>query len=254
MAMKDASTNQNIGRLERALRVRRSKLKGESDAFEAVCALLRAQSSSESEIISRLRTSFESPTEVNFPMGIEPSELSNRVFSEAQIKDLCIEYRLRFLPSARFKPGVPQAALAEVERLERRYGIRLDGFRIAAPAGLFDLKLKDRDPLLFAQIDAKHFLLIHQWGGEISFWRKALVWPLRSLEHAFATLAALAFTIAFIALPDSWMIGPYDEHSFGVRTVFFFYLLLAFSGISVLYGFSRLKDFSNSLWNSPYTD
>jgi hypothetical protein len=66
--------------------------------------------------------------------------------------------------------------------------------------------------------------------------------------------SALAFAIAYIALPDAWLMGPYDEHSFGVRTVFFFYLILAFSGLSVLYGYSRLKNFSNSLWNSPYTD
>jgi hypothetical protein len=247
-------SQRSLGRLERALRARRSRLKQESEALEAVRSLLESQTRTEAEIEQRLRAVNNQQVDVEFPRGIEPSELSDRVFSEDQIKALCVEYRLRFLPSSRFKPGIPQAALAEVERLERRYDIRLGGFQIAAPAGLFDLKMKDRDPLLFAQIDSKHFLLIHQWGGEISFWRKAVVWPLQSLEHAVASLVALAFAIAYIALPDAWLMGPYDEHSFGVRTVFFFYLILAFSGLSVLYGYSRLKNFSNSLWNSPYTD
>jgi hypothetical protein len=52
-------------------------------------------------------------------------------------------------------------------------------------------------------------------------------------------------------LPEKAILGPYDSNSFMLRVVFFFYLLLAFGGISILYGFSKVKAFNEDLWEDP---
>jgi|GEM_PF-1392667 len=227
---------------------------GDSErTLEAVYALLGEQAQAEERVLNRLQNAV-SVTAVEPIEASSLTVLTDRVYTLAHIERLCVEYRLRFLPAALFQPGIPQSALAEVERLERKSGLEFTRFFIAAPAGMFDLKLKDRDPVLFAQIDNNRYVYLHQWGGDLSLWRKIWAWPLRSLGHTVAFFAGLAFLISFIALPDALLMGPYDAHSWGIRAVFFFYLMFAFSGLAALYGFSRLKNFSTALWNSPYTD
>lgn len=84
--------------------------------------------------------------------------------------------------------------------------------------------------------------------------RKTLVFPLRSFQHILFTLVGVAFTIAFFIIPDSIIMGPFDQSSLFLRVIFFFYLIIAMGGLTLLYGFSRVKNFSNVLWNSKYDD
>ncbi|MBI1316444.1 hypothetical protein GC167_06240 [bacterium] len=251
---KEASAHDKANtRIRRALNHYRLRDYDPERTLEAVYALLREQSEREGQVLERLRKStLDAETQ---PLDASAlTGLTERIFTLAHIEQLCVEYRLRFLPAALFQPGIPQSALAEVERLERRHDVVFSNFMIAAPAGMFDLKLKDRDPVLFAQIDAERYVYLHQWGGDLTLWRKIWAWPLRSLGHTVAFFASLAFLISFVALPDALLMGPFDAHSWGIRAVFFFYLMFAFSGLAALYGFSRLKNFSTALWNSPYTD
>ena len=80
------------------------------------------------------------------------------------------------------------------------------------------------------------------------------MWPLRSFAHCAAFIGTLSFACAFVFLPETVILGPYDSSSFMLRVVFFFYLLLAFGGISILYGFSKVKAFNEDLWEDPRTE
>ena len=177
----------------------------------------------------------------------------NRIYGVDEIKKVCVDYRLRFLDAKYFKGEIPYEAIAKVKRLQKDQNQEITGFKIIAPAPMFRLQEKDKDPLLFVNLGNGLYYLIHKWGGEISAWRKALVYPFRSFESLFKSIVALAFVIA-MAVPSEVMMGPKDTTSMHIRVIFFFYLFLAFSGLTALYGFSRMKNFSVALWKSKYFD
>ena len=177
----------------------------------------------------------------------------NRLFSEEDIRRIAIKYRLRFLDAALFKGDVPHAALAAMKKLEREVGHAVSGYKILAPAGLFHLAQRDKDPLLFAPAGNGHYYLVHQWGRELNGWRALLVYPFRSFETMVKTVVGAALLLALLP-PDSVVMGPMDTSSVPARAIFFFYLIFAFGGLTALYGFSRMKNFSNALWNSRFMD
>lgn len=175
------------------------------------------------------------------------------IYSESQIKKICTDYRLRFLDASLFKGEIPYEAIAKVKRLQKNQSEELTGFKILAPANMFNLKYKDKDPLLMLPLSDGRYYLVHKWGSEMNIFRKIAVFPFRNFKTLIATVAMFAaFVVAMI--PDSVIMGPYDQSSLGLRVIFFIYLFIAFSGLTVLYGFSRVKNFNSALWKSKYLD
>ena len=177
-----------------------------------------------------------------------------RILHFDAIRKHCIRYRLRFLHLSLFRSELPFEAIRKVRRIEEQMGQPLRGLMLIAGAGVFQLKDKNKDPMLLARLEDGRYALIHEWGKKPGFFRRVLVWPLRSFRHSLFTIVSTAFLTAFVFVPDSLILGPKDEHSFALRVVFFFYLLLALGGLSTLYGFSKVKSFNAEIWNRPYTD
>lgn len=177
---------------------------------------------------------------------------ADRIFTLSEIRQLCIIYRLRFLDASRFINEIPQEALDKIREIQQTENKTLAGFKIVAPASMFHLIQKDKDPMLFLDLGNNRYYLVHKWGKDLKVWRKWLVYPLRKFETFLFTLVSIAFIGAIIP-SDSVMMGPYDSSALPIRVIFFFYLLIALSGLGALYGYSRMKDFSDRLWNSKYT-
>ncbi|GCD79667.1 hypothetical protein [Schleiferia thermophila] len=177
---------------------------------------------------------------------------ADRLYTIDEIRKLCISYRLRFLDASRFANEIPKEAFDEIRKIQQSENIVLEGFKIIAPASMFHLIQKDKDPMLFLDLGQGWYYLIHRWGRDLKIWRKWLVYPLRSFETFLATLLTLALIGALLP-SDSLMKGPYDTSALPIRVIFFFYLVIALSGLGALYGYSRMKDFSDKLWNSKYT-
>lgn len=175
------------------------------------------------------------------------------IFHIDQIRKLCTNYRLRFLDSQYFKGEVPYEAISKIKRLQRRQEKEIRNFKILAPAPMFNLKYKDKDPMLFIPLGRDRFYLVHKWGGDMHFLRRLLVFPFRNFQSLLGSVALLALLIV-MSIPDSVYIGPYDKSAAPVKVIFFFYLFIAFSGLTALYGFSRMKNFNSTLWNSRYMD
>lgn len=178
---------------------------------------------------------------------------ANRIFGVDEIQKICVDYRLRFLDAKYFKGDIPYEAIAEVKRIQKNQTEEITGFKLIAPAGMFHLKEKDKDPLLFINLGNGHYYLVHKWGKELNRWRKLLVYPFRSFESLFFTIIGFAFLVA-ASVPSEVMMGPKDTTSMHIRVIFFLYLFFAFSGLTALYGFSRMKNFSVALWKSRYFD
>jgi hypothetical protein len=171
---------------------------------------------------------------------------TDRIFSLETIKKICIDYRLRFLESARFKNNFPEEALIQIRRLENEHQTRLGHFSIMAPTNAFRLDNYD-DPLLFVPLGNDYFYLVHQWGNEINAWRKWKVLPFRNLG---------SFTIfcLLISLVLTWMI-PIDQlgkHIHMASIIIFLFLFKSVFAVAMYGFFMRGRTFSSTMWNSRF--
>lgn len=112
---------------------------------------------------------------------------SNQVYTRQEIFVLCKRYRLRFLSTERYVGSIPDnlgAAIAQFQDTVKT--TRSSGYYICAPKEAF-AQSKPIDPILFYRVAEDRFILVHKWGTDISWWRKVLVWPLRSDVTIFTT-------------------------------------------------------------------
>ena len=236
--------------LEQKLREQRKKLRAD-DARHllAIYQRLLAQIDKEDEKI--WAEIFGSEGQAN---NLDLKKLdANRIFGVDEIQKICVDYRLRFLDAKYFKGDIPYEAIAKVKRIQKNQAEDITGFKLIAPAGMFHLKEKDKDPLLFINLGNGLYYLVHKWGNDLNRWRKMMVYPFRSFESLFFTIIGFAFFMA-AAVPSEIIMGPKDTTSMHLRVIFFLYLFFAFSGLTALYGFSRMKNFSVALWKSRYFD
>ena len=235
--------------LEWALRreKRRAEKKNPDQVLEAFKRMLREDDWQDEKILNSIFGSNSGVEDLNTG-SLDPE----RIYHIDQIRKLCTDYRLRFLDAKCFKGEIPYEAISRIKKLQKDQQCEIHNYKIMAPAPMFHLEEKDRDPLLFVPLSATHYYLVHQWGKDLNPFRKMMVFPFRNFQSLLATVAFLALAIV-MSIPSSIMMGPYDSTSLGIRVIFFFYLFIAFSGLTALYGFSRMKNFNANLWNSKYT-
>jgi hypothetical protein len=125
----------------------------------------------------------------------------DRVFSEKDLRRICVIYRLRFLDAGCFKGKLPPKALYELRRLDARSKDPLKGFKILAPAVRFRRSGSAADPMLFVSVGPSLYYLVYKWGKNLSPWRALSVWPLRSAWNLGATVLLLAVLISLF-LPN----------------------------------------------------
>jgi len=214
----------------------------ENEILEHVSDILAKNQVIRENILSRILSGNETDSN-NFNFGLLETD---RIFHLDHIRKICIAYRLRFLPSHYFRDGIPEEAVTRARDLEDRHRTTLGGFHIVAPTKTFQLK-NFNDPLLFAPIGNGYFYLVHKWGDDLSFWRKFVVWPYRSL---------FTFTIVsiFMSLVITWL-TPESNLSRRIPMADVIIFLFAFKSVFAigLYSFFILgKKFNSSIWNSVY--
>lgn len=232
--------------LQEELKYLRGKNMREDSILAEVTAIFKAEEEKERDILERLQRSEGAGALPVQRFDIDLLD-SDRIFHLSQIRRICIEYRLRYLPSAHYRGELPREALSEIKRLERMHGTSLQDFRILGPAEFFRLENAD-DPMLFTPLGNDFFYLIHKWGRDIHPLRKTLMWPLRSLEN----IVIFSFIISFLL-------------SFGIRELFFstyredsqfliifLYCFKAVVGLTFFYGISLGKNVSSANWNSKF--
>jgi hypothetical protein len=118
--------------------------------------------------------------------------LLQTAYSEEQIRNICIKYRLRCLPESLFKGHVDELVPQKKREFEQDFTegmqeeVAQEEYRILAPGEMFRLTIADKDPLLLYRFESKgayYYKLVHQWGGDLSKWRAAIHYPLRSVKH-----------------------------------------------------------------------
>lgn len=134
---------------------------------------------------------------------------AENIYTIEQIEALAIKYRLRFLPGKHYTGEIPQEALNKVRQLSNQNSTAIDQFRILAPQKAFDLEDENADPLLFVALNNREFYFIHQWGNDLSNWRKITTFPLRSINHVIVSIISLGIILTLIT-PQSWILSSYD--------------------------------------------
>lgn len=172
---------------------------------------------------------------------------SSKIYHIDEIKQICIDYRLRFLDAKYFKGTIPAEALSKIKAIEKEHNLEVNGFKIIAPSKLFKLEDKD-DPLLFAPIGNGYHYLIHQWGNDLHPLRKMLMWPFKSLVNIVILILIMSFLITLI-IPEGLFSKTNSNAQFWILNFFMFKCI---ASVVIFYGFSMGKNFNPAIWNSKY--
>ena len=200
-------------------------------------SLLNSEFREDEDILKRI----QNPTYKH--QNLSSFSLEN-IFTSEQIKNIAIKYRLRFLDSKLFKGEIPYEAILKVKELEKKHKVKFSEFKILAPASLFKLEDRNKDPLLFAKVSDNRFLLVHKWGNDLNGFRKVLAFPLRTIKNFVLTFLALSLLIT-LAIPVDY------------NTRMFIFLLsnLFFISTFAHIGYMRLnQNFSEFEWDSKFVN
>ncbi len=171
----------------------------------------------------------------------------SRIYHLRHIRKICIDYRLRFLDLAFFKPSLPREATAAIEALEAHHATRLEHLKIIAPSRLFKLEDQD-DPLLFVPMGNDYFYLVHKWGNDLHPLRRLLVWPFKSLPNLLLLLVLLSY-LATLLIPG----GLFSKHNSAAEFgILFFFTFKAVVAVVLFYGIALGKNFNPAIWDSKY--
>jgi len=172
---------------------------------------------------------------------------TKKIFHIDQIKQICIDYRLRFLDSKYFKGDIPPEAIRKIKQIEKNHNLEVKGFKIVAPSKLFKLKDKD-DPLLFAPIGNDYFYLIHKWGNDLHPLRKMLMWPFKNIVNLTLLVILISYLVSLM-VPE----GLFSKTSSSAEFwIIFFFMFKSIASVVIFYGFALGKNFNPAIWNSRY--
>lgn len=172
---------------------------------------------------------------------------TSRIFHIDQIKEICIDYRLRFLDSQLYKVPFPEEVITQIKHLEKQHQTQLEGFKLMAPSKVFQLKRYD-DPILFAPMGNDYYYLIHKWGNDLHPLRKWLVLPFKTLPYLLLFFIAISL-ICSALLPDNFY-GV--ELTDTMKLVSFLFIFKYWCAIGLFYGVSHGKNFNANIWNSNF--
>lgn len=229
--------------IEEKLQKFRNKTVSETDILENIKKILAEDDLKDDEIIQNISSG---STAGHNDFDLDLLETS-KIYHLDQIKQICIDYRLRFLDSKYFKGELPYEAISKIKALEASHQTQLQGFKIIAPSKLFKLENAD-DPLLFAPIGNDYYYLIHKWGKDLSPARKLLMMPFKNFENLifFTLLVSFLVTLMVPAGLFSNKMGPSEFW------MIFFFMFKSVAAVVIYYGFAAGKNFNTAIWDSRY--
>lgn len=219
----------------------------ESRLLNEVNSWLASESSRDREILQTMRQTPKQGCEL--PAQFAEHSTS---FSVDSIRAIAVKYRLRFLPSNRFQGDIPPEALAKIKRLQNQSGKHLEEFYILAPAKKFKLGDCNEDPLLFVPLSNGKYMLVHQWGGDISWYRRWVSFPLKSWKTlVLSTLGII--TALTLMMPNSFFATSTEvTYLISGRIIFFLWLNLVTAATLSFTLFTFNFTFSSQNWNSKF--
>jgi hypothetical protein len=204
----------------------------------------KAPTSQNSLSFEQLINALDIKTQNNFDFDLIES---HRIYRLDQIREVCIDYRLRFLDIKYFKNDLPESAHQAINKIETDHGTVLTEFKIMAPSSLFKLERKD-DPLLFVSMGNNYYYLVHKWGNDLHPLRKLLMWPFKNIWNLLLSVLAVSWAATEMTPMGLFTKTP-DQASYWML---YFFMFKAIASIVLFYGFALGKNFNPAIWNSKY--
>ena len=235
-----------------------SELPDVSTELEMAHALLREQGEQEERLIQQLGLQ-RSLTQINDPRQRQRfnKQFAGEVYCLDDIRQVCIDYRMRMLPSHRYHGPIDPEFGPKLRNFQRKHELTQDDlehdFFIVAPAETFGLEQRQRplvDPLLLYRIDDQHYKMVHQWGGDLHPLRYLQSWRHRSLTTMTLYWTVLTFVMTMTLFG---LLAESLANAFTIASVFTF--LVGWGYYSTLrdnYDEQRHR-FSNYNWNQDWT-
>lgn len=231
--------------IEEQLSKAKKSSKAKENILEDVHAILRNVQDEREKIQKNLQGISKKSTNAFDPDLL----LSEKIFQIDQIREICIDYRLRFLDSKFFKGVLPEDAITKIRQLEKDHRTELVGFKILAPSKMFKLKDKD-DPILFVPIGNGYFYLVHKWGNDLHPLRKILMWPFKNIVNLAFFVLLISYLLTLL-IPNGLFSRSSSTAEFGIL---FFFMFKSIAAVVIFYGVALGKNFNNAIWNSRYVN
>jgi hypothetical protein len=235
---------QNIDLTNKLNYLRNKVLTEEDQLLHQAHTLLKQEQFTVNQIIENL-----SLYNKNFENLDERVVVADQVYSLSLIKELAIKYRLKFLETKSYKSEIPYTAVLKTKYLNELNRKEINSFKILAPAEAFLSSKTEQCTLLFAKTNEENYYLIHQWGKNLSWYRKWLYLPLQRFENLVTTVFLITLTLT-LCLPTSLItLDDTADYWSGYRAATFFHLLIFNFGVTVYFTFTLAKNFSDAIWN-----
>jgi|GEM_PF-3873469 len=253
--------------------IKTNNIKHHNDVVSEVKLLLAGDASEDLAIMRHLASNSKIVrAEEALGRKIELEKLENdygEVYTIDQIEKLCIKYKLRFLPSRLFKGDLPVTTIHKIKQFAKETTTSIDPhslntkFFIIAPAESFELNyvseraereriMREKDPVLFYQIDSEHYRMIHKWGNDFTIFRRVIgfIWENKAQHNYTIKISYVAIMSVIIYLLASTI--PDGDHLIAFTIHFAGSLLGVISILVLLIAYEREDKewWSKNNWNN----
>jgi hypothetical protein len=174
----------------------------------------------------------------------------NKVFSVDDIKTFCVQFRMRFIDYKEFNRGsMPGDSIVGIKDIEKELGRDVPAVKVITSAKSVNSNTIADQVLVFAKLDDVNYYLIYQSGQAITWYKKWLAYPLRSIWTLLVTLIVVGLPLMFI-IPAVIFRKPEDVQYYQMLYLAAFTIYTFFT--MVFGGFTFYKRFSMVSWNKPY--
>lgn len=144
---------------------------------------------------------------------------TKRIFSESEIKKLCLNYNLRFVETQYYKGTIPPELPQKIKEAKENIGTNInhDNYFIVAPLNSLKLEKEPKDPLMFIKLTDEFYYLVHKWGEDLSITNR-IAGILKN-----GTFEKIVHLVVFLSIFTFFILGtigivpyivPLDEHWF----------------------------------------
>lgn len=219
------------------------------DLLEEVEHIFSFSGRRECEVLSQFGEGSSIATGVNARYEEAPKKL---IFNEEDLKNLCIRFRLRFLPSEFYCGEVPYEVISKIKHFEhQQHGNTKKLFILARPS-FFLLRNVYDDPLLFVERASGSFELLCRWGNKTPWYTPILKYPYRDFKSMVISSLAVGTVIAIICSFMGMLNYPNMFKSIIMKIPILILSAGMFSTLALCYGLLTKTDFSADNWRSKY--
>ncbi|MFL5751970.1 MAG: hypothetical protein ACJ76F_01075 [Bacteroidia bacterium] len=226
-------------------REKRQAHRHEDKLLEEARRLIIAEQFSDKYILQNLKSYNRS-----FELVNEEESREEDLFRIEEIRNTCINYRLKFLDSQLYPGEIPYEAILKIKNINKVQHKDIRHFKILAPAEDFNEGKKVQDTLLFAKTVYGNYCLIHQWGTPLKASRKLTSFPFRNFECLIFCVLLFTFCLT-MAIPTRRLTTDVKADYLSMyRIAAFFHLLILNGGFTIYLAVAFRLKLSSTTWDS----